>query len=205
METTIDKTALYRIRYGLYVITVRDGGRDTGCVVNSVCQLTSSPCRIAVTVNKANYTHDVIASTRALNLNCIERTAPFALFQQFGFQSGRDADKFGSMQRWRMKNGIAALTEHINAVMSLSVTDAVDMGTHTMFVCELTEAHVISDEKTMSYDYYQSDVKPKPQPKPEQKRGFVCKICGYIHEGDELPEDFVCPICKHGADDFERL
>ena len=196
-------SALFKIGYGLYVITTKEGNKDTGCIANSVTQLTNSPNRIAVTLNKANYTHDVILSTRKLNVNCLSVDAPFTTFQNFGFQSGRDVNKFETWPLLRADNGIAYLPKYINAFMSLDVETTEDLGTHTMFICSVSEARVISTRETMTYNYYQENVKPKPQ--PAKKKGFVCQICGYIYEGDELPADFTCPICKHPASDFKPL
>ncbi|MBR0410602.1 MAG: flavin reductase [Eubacterium sp.] len=196
-------SALFKIGYGLYVITTREGSKDTGCIANSVTQLTNSPNRIAVTLNKANYTHDLILSTKKMNVNCLSVDAPFSTFQNFGFQSGRDVNKFETWPLLRSSNGIAYLPKFINAFMSLDVEAMEDLGTHTMFICSVSEARVISGKETMTYNYYQEHVKPKPQ--AATKKGFVCQVCGYIYEGDELPADFVCPICKHPASDFKPL
>ena len=198
-----DLTALFRIGYGLYVVTSNDGKKDNGLIVNTVIQLTDTPNRVAVNINKANYSHHVIKQTGMLNVNCLSTEAPFSVFQQFGFQTGRSVDKFAGQTVRRSDNGLVFLDKYINAFMSLKVEDYVDLGTHGMFICEITEARVISDRETMTYTYYQKHVKPKPQ--TEGKKGYVCKVCGYIYEGDELPEDFVCPLCKHGAADFEPI
>ena len=198
-----DMTALFRIGYGLYVVTSNDGKKDNGLIVNTVTQLTDSPYRVAVNINKANYSHHVIQQTGILNVNCLSVDAPFSVFQQFGFQSGRSVDKFAGQKVNRSDNGLVFLDKYINAFMSLKVKQYVDLGTHGMFICSVTEARVVSDKDTMTYTYYQKYVKPKPQ--TEGKKGFVCKVCGYIYEGDELPEDFICPLCKHGAVDFEPI
>ena len=198
-----DMSALFRIGYGLYVVTSNDGKKDNGLIVNTVTQLTANPFRVAVNINKANYSHHVIQQTGILNVNCLSVDAPFSVFQQFGFQSGRTVDKFAGVKINRSGNGLVFLDQYINAFMSLKVEQYVDLGTHGMFICSVTEARVISDRETMSYNYYQQNVKPKPQ--TEGKKGFVCKICGYIYEGDELPEDIICPLCKHGAVDFEPI
>ena len=198
-----DMTALFRIGYGLYVVTSNDGKKDNGLIVNTVTQLTDSPYRVAVNINKANYSHHVIQQTGILNVNCLSVDAPFSVFQQFGFQSGRSVDKFAGQKVNRSVNGLVFLDKYINAFMSLKVEQYVDLGTHGMFICSVTEARVVSDKDTMTYTYYQKYVKPKPQ--TEGKKGFVCKVCGYIYEGDELPEDFICPLCKHGAVDFEPI
>lgn len=198
-----DLTALFRIGYGLYVVTCNDGKKDNGLIVNTVTQVTDTPNRVAVNINKANYSHHVIKQTGVLNVNCLSVEAPFSVFQNFGFQSGRAADKFAGWTEVRSDNGLRILPKYINAVLSLKVEQYVDLGTHGMFICSVTEARVMSDKDTMTYTYYQNNVKPKPQ--TEGKKGFVCKICGYIYEGDVLPDDFICPLCKHGAADFEPI
>ena len=198
-----DLSALFNIGYGLYVVTSNDGKKDNGLIVNTVSQVTNSPNRIAVTINKDNYSHHVIKQTGKMNINCLSVDAPSSVFENFGFRSGRNADKFESITPLRSDNGLAFLPRYINSFMSLKVEQYVDLDTHGMFICSITEARVISDSETMTYTYYQKNVKPKPQ--TEGKKGFVCKICGYVYEGDELPEDFVCPLCKHGAADFEPI
>jgi len=196
--------ALFKIGYGLYVITSNDGKKDNGMICNTVTQVTNSPDRISVAINKEAYTHYVVKNTGVMNINCLSVEAPFAVFERFGFKSGRNADKFNGFDAvLRSDNGIAILPKFINAVMSLKVEQYLDLGSHGLFICAITEARVISDKETMTYNYYQENVKPKPAPK--QKRGFVCRICGYVYEGETLPEDFICPICKHGAADFEPL
>lgn len=198
-----DLSALFRIGYGLYVVTSNDGKKDNGLIVNTVIQLTDTPNRIAVNINKENYSHHVIKQTGILNVNCLSVDAPFSVFQQFGFQTGRSADKFAGQEVYRSDNGLVFLDKYINAFLSLKVEQYVDLGTHGMFICSVTEARVMSDQETMTYTYYQNQVKPKPE--TEGKKGFVCKVCGYIYEGDELPEDYICPLCKHGAIDFEPI
>ncbi len=198
-----DMTALFKIGYGLYVVTSNDGEKDNGLIVNTVSQVTDNPNRVAVCINKANYSHHIIKQTGIMNVNCLSTEAPFQVFQNFGFQSGRTADKFADIEVLRSDNGLAFLPRYINAFMSLKVEQYVDFDTHGMFICTVTEARVISDVETMTYNYYQSHVKPKPE--TEGKKGFVCKICGYIYEGDVLPDDFICPLCKHGAADFEPI
>lgn len=199
----MDPKALFNIGYGLYVITSNDGTKDNGLIVNAVMQLTEKPYRVAVAINKANYSHDVILQTGKMNVNCLTIEAPFSVFQNFGFRSGRDADKFKDVPVLRTANGLAALTEHVNACISLATESYTDLGTHGLFICEVTGTETFSNRETMTYTYYQKYVKPKPA--PAKKKGYVCKICGYVYEGDELPEDFVCPICKHGAADFEPI
>ena len=195
-----DMTALFRIGYGLYVITTNDGKKDNGMICNTVTQLTDTPNRIAVNINKRNYTYHVIKQTGKLNVNCLSVEAPFSVFERYGFQSGRAADKFEGIEEFRSDNGLRILPRYINAVMSLEVESYVDLDTHGMFICTVSEARVMSDKDTMTYTYYQKNVKPKP--KTEGKKGWVCTVCGYVYEGEELPPDFICPICKHGVADF---
>ena len=205
-DATADKndlTALFNIGYGLYVVTTNDGARDNGLIVNTVSQVTNTPNRIAVTINKQNYSFHTIQKTGVLNVNCLDVSAPFSVFQRFGFQSGRTTDKFEGLEILRSDNGLAFLPRYINSFMSLKVESFVDMDTHGMFICTVTEARVMSDADTMTYTYYQKNVKPKPE--TEGKHGFVCKVCGWIYEGDELPDDIICPLCKHGAADFEPI
>ncbi len=203
MANKNDMSALFNIGYGLYVVTSNDGKKDNGLIVNTVSQVSDSPNRIAVTINKANYSHHIIKQTGILNVNCLSVDAPFSVFEQFGFVSGRTVDKFEGMEVLRSDNGLIFLPRHINSFMSLKVEDYIDLGSHGMFICSVSEARVVSDRETMTYTYYQKNVKPKPQ--TEGKKGFVCKVCGYIYEGEELPEDFICPLCKHGAADFEPI
>ena len=198
-----DLTALFKIGYGLYVVTSNDGTKDNGLIVNTVTQLTDNPNRIAVNINKANYSHHVIKKTGIMNVNCLSVEAPYEVFQNFGFQSGRTVDKFANWPAYRSDNGLMFLPKYINAFMSLKVEQYVDLDTHGMFICTVTEARVMSDKETMTYTYYHNNVKPKPQ--TEGKKGFVCKICGYIYEGDVLPDDYICPLCKHGVADFEPI
>ena len=198
-----DMTALFKIGYGLYVVTCNDGKKDNGLIVNTVSQVTDTPNRIAVTINKANYSHHIIKQTGKMNVNCLTVDAPFKVFETFGFQSGRNVDKFADCTPLRSDNGLVFLPRYINAFMSLKVEQYVDLDTHGMFICSVTEARTLSDVETMTYAYYHANVKPKPQ--TEGKKGYVCKICGYVYEGEELPEDFICPLCKHGAQDFEPI
>ena len=198
-----DMTALFKIGYGLYVITSNDGKKDNGLIVNTVTQVTNTPNRIAVTINKENYSHHVIKQTGIMNINCLTTEAPFAVFEKFGFTSGRNTDKFADCEPRRSDNGLVFLPRYINSFMSLKVEQYVDLDTHGMFICSVSEARVISDKETMTYSYYFENVKPKPQ--TEGKKGYVCTICGYVYEGEKLPEDFICPLCKHGAADFEEI
>ena len=198
-----DMTALFKIGYGLYVVTCNDGTKDNGLIVNTVAQVTEMPQRIAVTINKQNYSHHIIKQTGMMNVNCLDVSAPFSVFQNFGFQSGRTADKFQGIEELRSDNGLRFLPRNINAFMSLKVEDYVDLGSHGMFICSITEARVMGDKESMTYAYYHANVKPKPE--TDGKKGYVCRICGWVYEGDPLPEDIVCPLCKHGAADFEPI
>ena len=198
-----DLSALFNIGYGLYVVTSNDGNKDNGLIVNTVTQVTNTPNRVAVTINKENYSHHVIRQTGKMNVNCLDVSAPFELIKNYGFQSGRTADKFAGVEELRSDNGLRFLPRHINSFMSLQVESYVDLGTHGMFICTVTEARVMGNAETMTYNYYYNNVKPKPQ--AEGKKGFACKICGWIYEGETLPEDIICPLCKHGAADFEPL
>ncbi len=205
-DDTADKnnlSALFNIGYGLYVITSNDGKKDNGLIVNTVTQVTNTPNRIAVTINKENYSHHVIKQTGKMNINCLSVDAPFSVFEKFGFVSGRNVDKFGESEQSHSDNGLVFLDRYINSFMSLKVEQYVDLDTHGMFICSVTEARVLSEKETMTYTYYQNNVKPKPE--TEGKKGYVCKICGYVYEGDTLPEGFICPLCKHGAADFEEI
>ena len=198
-----DMNALFNIGYGLYVVTSRDGDRDNGLVVNTVTQVTNTPNRVAVTINKQNYSHHVIQKTGLMNVNCLDVTAPFSLFENFGFQSGQAVDKFAGIEELRSDNGLRFLPRHINSFLSLQVESYVDLGTHGMFICTVTEARICGSRETMTYTHYQNEVKPKPD--TEGKHGFVCKVCGWVYEGEELPADIICPLCKHGAADFEEI
>ncbi len=202
-EDCIDPTALFNIGYGLYVVTSNDGTKDNGLIVNTVTQVTNTPNRVAVTINKLNYSCDVIAKTGLLNISTLSQEAPFRIFEHFGFQSGRDVNKFDAFtQVQRSANGLLFLDKYANGFISCKVIDQMDLGTHIMFICDVTQCTTLSQVETMTYTYYQTHVKPRPE---AEKKGFVCKICGYVYEGDELPADFICPLCKHGAADFEPL
>lgn len=204
----LDPTALFTLSYGLYVLTAREGGRDLGCIVNTVTQLTENPTRIAVSVNKQNFTNEVIQRTGVFNVSVLTEAAPMDLFRHFGFQSGRDVDKFAGRADPVSENGLRYLDGPVNALISGKVEQAIDCGTHMLYIALVTEARKLSDAPSMTYAYYFANVKPRPQPKPAQekpRRGFVCRICGYFYEGDELPPDFICPLCKHGAADFEPV
>ena len=198
-----DLSALFNIGYGLYVVTSNDGKKDNGLIVNTVTQVTNTPNRVAVTISKENYSHHVIKNTGIMNVNCLTVDAPFSVFEKFGFVSGRNTDKFEGCEPLRSDNGLVILPRYINSFMSLKVESYVDLGTHGMFICSVSEARVMSDRETMTYTYYYNNVKPKPE--TDGKKGFVCKVCGYIYEGDTLPDDIICPLCKHGAADFEEI
>ena len=198
-----DLSALFKIGYGLYVVTSNDGKRDNGIIVNAITQLTNTPNKIGVTINKESYSHHIIKQTGIMNVNCLSIDAPFSVFENFGFKSGRNADKFEGIEPLRSDNKLAFLDKYINSFISLKVEQYVDLDTHGMFICTVTEARVISDRETMTYNYYLENVKPKPE--TEGKKGYVCKICGWVYEGDSLPDDIICPICKHPASDFEEI
>jgi len=201
----LDPTALFNISYGLYVLTSHDGQRDCGCISNSVMQLTDTPLRIAVSVNKKNHTCAAIENSGIFNISVLTESATMDLFRHFGFQSGRDVDKFAGSDAPVSENGLRYLPDVSNALISGKVDQVIDCGTHLLFIATVTQAENLSKEPSMTYSYYFANVKPKPQPKKEEKHGWRCRICGYEYEGEELPPDFVCPLCKHGADDFERF
>lgn len=199
----MDGKAMYKLGYGLYVLTAK-GERDNGCIVNTVMQITTSPNRIIATVNKMNMTHDIIKETKEFNVSMLTTGVSFELFQRFGFQSGRDVDKFADYDGMkRAENGIYYITETTNAYISAKVAEMIDCGSHTMFIADVVDGAVLGTEDSVTYDYYQKHIKPKPQ--EVKKSGYRCRICGYIYEGEELPADFICPICKHGAEDFEKI
>ena len=207
-QATVDPIAIQKFSYGLFVLTARSGDKDNGCIINTAAQLTSSPNRINIAVNKANFPHDMILNTGVFNISVLAEDTSFDTFKRFGFASGKDTDKFeGFLENTaRSANGLLYVTAGTNAFMSAKVIEAHDYGSHTLFVAELTEAEVLRDEPSVTYAYYFEHIKPKPQPKiEEEKHGYVCKICGYVYEGDTLPPDFICPLCKHGAEDFEKI
>ena len=202
----MDTKAMFKIGYGLYVLTAREGDKDNGCIVNTFQQVTSDPLRVCVAVNKANHTCGMIARTGVFNVSVIAESASFDLFRRFGFQSGATVDKFADFPAPRLANGVRAVDRNTNAVISAKVFQTIDLGTHLLFLADVTDALVSSDEETATYSYYQRAIKPKPQPATAApKRGWRCVICGYFYEGEELPKDFICPICKHPASDFERV
>ena len=207
-EATVDPTAFQKLSYGLFVLSAKADSKDNGCIINTAAQLTSSPNRINIAVNKANYTHDMILNTGIFNISVLAEDTSFDTFKRFGFASGKDTDKFADFENSvaRSANGLLYVTEGTNAFMSAKVVDSYDYGTHTLFIAEITEAEVLREEPSVTYAYYFEHIKPKPQPKIEEKKhGYVCKICGYVYEGDSLPDDFICPLCKHGVDDFEKI
>jgi flavin reductase (DIM6/NTAB) family NADH-FMN oxidoreductase RutF/flavodoxin len=206
VPNTVDPAVMFKLSYGLFVLTARDGNKDNGCIINTVMQITVTPVKIIIGVNKANYTHDMILKTGKFNVSILSEKAPFRVFQQFGFHSGKDTDKFaGSGEALRAENGVRYVSECTNGVISAEVKESIDCGTHTLFIAEVNQAFSLSRDPSVTYQYYFDNIKPKPQPPKGNKKGFVCKICGYVHEGDTLPDDFICPLCKHGAVDFERL
>ena len=202
----MNTNAMFKIGYGLYVLTAKENGFDNGCIINTVSQVTASPNRITVAVNKANKTHDMILSTGEFNVSILTEAASFEIFKSFGFRSGKDTDKFEDFSSVsRSSNGIYYVTEATNAYISAKVISATDIGTHTLFLADVTDCDLLSDATSVTYDYYHKYIKPKPEVKKAAKVYYRCKICGYIYEGDNLPEDFICPLCKHPASDFERV
>ena len=200
----IEKEAMYKLTYGLFVLTTTDGEKQNGCIVNTVSMITDNPKRITVFVNKANYTEELLRKTGVFNVSVLTEKTPFDIFKQFGFASGRDTDKFANTAYPKTENGLYYIPEYANAVLSGKVIDAYDYGTHTLFVAEVTEGKVLSSDKSVSYEYYLSNIKPKSQAEKSNTEKWVCKICGYVHEG-EMPDDFICPWCKHPKEDFERI
>ncbi len=205
----MNNKALFNIGYGLYVLTATEGDKDNGCIINTVMQVTNSPNRIGVAVNKGNYTHDMIKNTGVFNVSVLTEETPFGIFEHFGFQSGRDTDKFeGYGAAGRSGNGVLYIKAITNSYISGKVESMVDLGTHTLFIAEVTDCEVLSDVPAVTYSYYHTNIKPKAENKEIAKDGkkrYVCKVCGYVYEGDELPADYICPLCKHGADDFELM
>lgn len=195
--------ALFKIGYGLYVLTAKDE-KDNGCIINTVMQVTSNPLQVAIAINKRNYTNEMIQKTRKFNLSILSEKADFSIYEHFGYKSGRDTDKFATFyDTKRSPNGLLYITKGTNAYMSAYVQHEMDLGTHSLFIGQLVASESLSDDKSATYDYYQNNVKPKPE--NTAKKGWRCKICGYIYEGEDLPADYICPVCKHGAVDFEKL
>ena len=200
----MNMNVLNNISYGLYVLTAKEGDKDNGCIVNTVQQVTVDPCVISVAVNKSNHTHDMIQRTGEFNVSMISIDTAFDVFENFGFVSGRDADKFANWpQAERSKNGLLYVTKGVNSYISARVVNSVDLETHTVFYAEVTDMESISEDPSLTYAYYHRHIKPKPQ--DNKKSGYRCIVCGYVYEGEELPPDFVCPWCKHGPEDFEKI
>ena len=200
----MDNKAMHRLSYGLFVLTAKEGEKDNGCIVNTVIQVTTEPNCIAVAVNKKNYTHDMIERTGMFNVSVLTEKSSFETYKHWGFQSGADVDKTKEITFSRANNGIIYLTEETNAFISARVRSMIDLGTHTLFLAEVTDAEVLSDDPSVTYAYYQSNIKQAPKA-DTPKKGFICTVCGYIYEGDTLPDDFICPWCKHPASDFKPL
>ncbi|MEA4921464.1 MAG: flavin reductase [Clostridiaceae bacterium] len=200
----MDKAAMYDLSYGLYVLTAKEGDKDNGCIINTAVQVTTTPNRITIAINKQNYTHDMILRTGLFNVSMISEKAVFPLFERFGFQSGKDVDKFDGFQCPASENGIKYVPEGVSSYISCKVVSQMDLGTHTLFLADVTDGVKLSKDAPMTYAYYHKNIKPKPV-QPSKPGGYRCKICGYIYEGEPLPEDFICPICKHGAIDFEKI
>ena len=205
-QGVIDSKTMFKLSYGLFVLTAKDGDKDNGCIINTAIQITENPRRISIAVNKANFTHGLIVKTGEFNVSILTKSVPFRIFEQFGFQSGKNADKFaGCSYDNRADNGVRYLPEHVNSVISGKVRDFYDYGTHTLFIADVTQAFVLSDEPSVTYQHYSDHIKPKPQSPGAHKTGFACKICGYVVEGNALPDGYVCPLCKHGAEDFDPV
>lgn len=201
----IRSEAMFKLSYGLFVLTANENGKDNGCIINTATQITDNPKRISIAVNKSNLTCEMIERTKKFTVSVLSTDATFDIFKRFGFASGRDTDKFtGHNDHYRTENGTFFICEGTNAYISCTVTEIIDCGSHLLFISDVTEAETLSDVPSATYQYYFDHIKPKPEA-PKKKKGYVCKICGYVYEGAELPEDFVCPLCKHGADDFEPI
>ena len=202
----MNKKAMYQLTYGLFVLTARLGEKDNGCIINTAGQVTNTPNRIQIAVNKANYTHDMIKETGVFNVSMISQKASFELFKRFGFQSGKDVDKFAGFEGYAVgENGVNYITDGCNGYISVKVEQTLDLGTHTLFIGLVTDMDVLNDVTSTTYGYYQDNIKPKPQaPKGEGKPVWICKVCGYVYEGENLPADYICPLCKHPASDFEK-
>ena len=200
----MDMNAMFKISYGLFVLSAKNTSKQNGCIVNTVMQVTSTPNRIVVAVNKNNFTHDMIVSSKEFNVSMLSTSVPFEVFKHFGFQSGKEVNKFENFEHKIASNGIAYLNKNTTAYLSAKVVSITDLGTHSLFLAEVTDGEKLSDEDSVTYDYYQKNIKPKPATKPK-KTVWRCKICGYEYEGEELPEDFICPLCKHPASDFEKI
>ena len=200
----MDKKAMYNLTYGLFVLTAKEGDKDNGCIVNTVSQVTTEPNRIVVAVNKNNFTHDMIVRTGVFNVSILSEKSKFETYKHWGFQSGKDTDKLEQITFERSDNGVVYIAEETNAMISAKVVSMTDLGTHTLFLADVTDAKVISEDASVTYSYYQKNIKPAPVD-AGKKKGFICTVCGYIYEGDTLPSDFICPLCKHPASDFKPL
>ena len=205
----MDKKAMYKLTYGLFVLTANENGKDNGCIINTAIQAAGDPNQVSISVSKQNYTHDMIVRTGKFTVSSITEKADFSLFKRFGFQSGKDTDKFQGFDGWmRGINGVTYITESTNAYISVEVEKSVDLGSHTLFIGKVTDMEVLSDDKSVTYEFYQSNIEPKPEKVGNTPKGetvWRCIICGYEYVGEELPEDFICPWCKHPASDFEKI
>lgn len=197
--------AMYKLTYGLFILTAKNGSKDNGCIINTVTQVTAEPNRISIAVNKSNYTHDMIAETGEFNVSILTDNSKFETYKHWGFQSGKNVDKLESISFCRAENGITYIAEGTNAYISAKVISSVDLGTHTLFIADVTASEVLSDDKSVTYDYYHKNIKSASPKSDNKKKGFICTVCGYIYEGDTLPDDFICPWCKHPASDFEPI
>ena len=200
----MDNKAMFNLSYGLFILTAKDGEKDNGCIVNTVGQVTSQPNRISLTVNKANYTHDMILKTKEFNVSVLAENSKFETYKHWGFQSGRNTDKLESISFKRSANGLVYIADETNAFLSAKVVSTLDLGTHTLFIAAVTDGEVLSQVPSATYSFYQNNIKPKPA-STEKRKGFICTVCGYIYEGETLPDDFICPVCKHPASDFRPL
>lgn len=200
----MDNKAMFNLSYGLFILTAKDGEKDNGCIVNTVGQVTSQPNRISLTVNKANYTHDMILKTKEFNVSVLAENSKFETYRHWGFQSGRNTDKLESISFKRSANGLVYIADETNAFLSAKVVSTLDLETHTLFIADVTDGEVLSQVPSATYSFYQNNIKPKPA-STEKRKGFICTVCGYIYEGETLPDDFICPVCKHPASDFRPL
>lgn len=202
----MNQQAMFKISYGLFVLTAQEKGFDNGCIINTAIQVTSTPNRISITVNKQNKTHDMVRATGVFNISMLSEDADFEIFKHFGFQSGKNVDKFENYgPKEKSENGLYYITKGTNAYLSGKVVQEVDLGSHTLFIADVTAGEVLSEVPSVTYTYYQEHIKPKPEAPKTGKTVWICKVCGYVYEGEELPADFICPLCKHGAEDFEKV
>jgi len=203
----MNKKAMYNLTYGLFILTSAFEGKDNGCVINTAGQVTSEPNQISIAVNKSNYTHEMILKSGKFNISILSEDAKFDIFKHFGFGSGRDTDKFENFENCkRSSNGIFYITDGTNAYISATVEQTVDLGSHTLFIARVEDTDVLSNTPSATYSFYQSNIKPKQNTGTSTgKTVWKCTVCGYIYEGEELPSDFICPLCKHPASDFEKI